>query len=111
MAKIKIEFGFGTGLDRSGANIPYDRIDKGIETVNNTALRLFGGYTRYCTQGGWKDEFDGKVFIEHGATIVVFVDLLKVEDDRVANLVAVIKSALNQRAVYVTKTLVECDLM
>jgi hypothetical protein len=112
MNKIKVEFGFGTGLDKSGQNIPFAQIERGVENICKSVLRMFGGYTRYWTQGGWKDLSDGKVFIEHGATVVAYLDPEDaMGDDKIANVVAVIKAALNQRAVYVTRTLVDTELM
>ena len=108
--KIKVEFGFGTGLDCHGYPIPPGQFEKGMQTITASALRLFGGYTRYLTQGGWKDSSDGKVFVENGATISVLVEVGDVSD-KVEQLVAVIKMALCQRAVYVCSTTVDCELL
>ncbi|NOS67804.1 MAG: hypothetical protein HOO67_05585, partial [Candidatus Peribacteraceae bacterium] len=60
---IKLEFGFGIGIDRHGSKILPEVAAAGLEQIKAFALARFGGYTLVKTEGGWRSP-EGHDFIE-----------------------------------------------
>ncbi len=118
MKHFKIEFGFGVGLDRNHKRLSAVEVNRGLKTVRYEATRLFDGFTEYQTVGGWIAP-DGTNFREKGRTIVVLLPLeggiteaeVRLQAESVLKLANCIKSSLHQRAVYVTRTEVDSDLI
>ena len=115
---LKIEFGFGVGLDQNGNIIPEVVREAAIAGIRSRAVELFGGVTLTPTKGDWKDLDTGSVFSEEGRTLFVIVDPVSLFphwsdatlEDRISGLARDIKEALNQKAVYVTRYPVQSAL-
>lgn len=108
---IKLEFGFGVGLDAAGREIPPDRQDAGLATIRESAIDLFEGCTVCRTVGDWRDPETQRVYSERGMTLSILtlpgqLDL----EARVFQLAEDIKRNLNQKTVYVTRYSVESKL-
>lgn len=105
----KIEFGFGTELDRNGNHIENSVQRHATQTIRETACQLFGGCTMLETWGGWKSP-EGHLFRERGAMLVVYMDRNPAYSDdlylceTVKQMAQTIKDSLNQQAVAVIVT-------
>lgn len=108
---IKVEYGFGIGLDAEGREIPEAKQQAGLSVIRELAIRLFGGCTLCRTVGDWQDPETGKIFSERGMTLSVMAtgngEPLSV---KIKTLAENIKDNLKQKAVYVTRYSVHSTL-
>ena len=95
----RIRVSYGIGKDRDNNPIETDIAVAAESEILTMAARIFGGATISDTRGSWIDE-SGHLVIEQGRSIVIMVDdLLKTGYDRIAPLISLIKSSLNQSVV------------
>lgn len=112
MSKIKIEFGFGIEFRSDGSGILGHEQRRGLIAIGHKAFELFGGYTKSYTVGAWRDPDTNKVVTEAGCTIFVFINTVETDGFREIDLmVQEIKDSLQQKAVAVTRTEVQFDIL
>lgn len=114
--KLKIEFGFGVEYRGDGSGILWHEQATGISKITTLATKLFGGHARVYTFGEWKDPDTNQVVAEQGCTVSVLVDDSKVKwslklDEDIAAMVQQIKDSLQQKAVSVTRQIVQFDIL
>ncbi len=95
---LRIEVGFGMGFDKN--HQPLENAPALLERVKSKALELFGGFTFYTSQGGWRHA-DGQLATEDGGTLLIFASDLpgRAAETDARNLATFVKQALNQEAV------------
>ena len=103
--QARITFGFGIQLDKNGDRIPRGSAGSAIHDIKHKALELFGGFTIFNTEGGWRSP-SGAVAIENGRSLVVCMDYeMQPPSEKTAEVRAMadfIKARLNQEAVFVS---------
>ena len=99
----QLTFNFGIQFDKDGIGIKHLDAAIALESINRTAVELFGGYTLIETEGGRKND-KGELVEEKGRSLIVYVDNLKDIDGPIAKMFATIKTELNQEAVLVAQT-------
>ena len=112
MKHLKIEFGFGVGLDADGNKIRPAFRELGIREIREGAVNLFEGCTFIRTDGDWYDRETKRLYSETGVTISILIKPGSAAslEKKIENLVKVIKRSLNQKAVYVTCYQVDAQL-
>lgn len=99
--KVKIEFGFGAGLNRYGEPISPETARDRLTVIRVEAVARYGGYTITATIGGWRNPA-GTLAEEGGYTLMVLAD----DFDRIQAefFASFIGGALCQEAVAITVT-------
>lgn len=98
---VKLEFGFGIGLDRDGNRIAPEDAAAKLEVIQGFALARFGGFTLVKTEGGWRSPI-GHDYVEEGRTLIVYSSEPNCED--ILAMASHIKNQLNQEAVFLSST-------
>lgn len=112
MNKLQISFGFGCDFQGDGRPILKHEKQDGLAEIRAKAVTLFGGCTIIHTEGDWLDPDTGVLFSETGATVVVLTDLPPVKvAEQILVMVRQIKDSLKQKAVAVTKQVVNSEII
>lgn len=107
---IKLEFGFGVGLDANQNRLTVEERRTGLDWIKKVSVNLFGGYTLTETQGGWRNPA-GIVVEEPGFTLTVYTTPAQHGlPTRIDILIDTIKAALHQEAVCITQSLVNSEI-
>jgi hypothetical protein len=91
----RVEVGFGLGFDKNHQPITSSHFQ--LEAIKSKAVELFGGYTYYPSDGGWRHS-DGELATEPGGTLLIFTDTPQLLP-KANELCQFIKRVLNQEAV------------
>jgi len=114
---LKIEFTFGTGLDKDARGIPRGTKVEALSEIDQAALRRFGGSTRASTFGTWFDMSENRAYHESGGVLSVVVPAPRTRTEekllagKVESMAFVIKLVLNQASVMVVTTPVNLQMV
>lgn len=106
MKHLRIEVGFGVGFDKDHNPIGHPGFH--LEAIKQKAVELFGGFTFYNSDGGWRHT-DGQLATEPGGTLLIFEEEKSDTRSRARALAEYVKLVLRQESAVLAITSAEFE--